>query len=226
MLKTWLTCGCLAAAVALGAPAILAGSHAEGEAPAKPSLTNPASLADKAPDVFQAKFETSKGDFVVEVRRNWAPIGADRFYNLVKYGFYDDAHFFRVVPNFVVQFGINAKPEISQAWTGATLRDELVRESNRARTLVFAKTSRPNSRTTQVFINLKNNPHLDKSGFSPFGEVVEGWEVVTQLYSGYGDGMDQTKIRVVGKKYLDDNFPRLDSIKKATIVDAPAGDGN
>ena len=194
------------------------------KAPAAPaSLLNPASLKAKAPDVFKAEFATTKGDFVVEVHRDWAPIGADRFYNLVKSGFFNDASFFRVVPNFVVQFGMSAKPAVSKAWENANLRDDPVKESNKRSYLCFAATSAPNSRTTQVFINLRDNTNLDASGFAPFGMVVEGMDVVDKLYSGYGDnGPQQGRISAEGKAYLDKSFPKLDSIKTAKVMPGAA----
>jgi len=191
-----------------------------------PSLMNPGSLRAKAPDVFKAEFITTKGNFVVEVHRIWAPIGADRFYNLVKNGFYDEASFFRVVPNFVVQFGMSAKPAITQAWEKANLRDDPVKESNKRGYLCFAATQSPNTRTTQVFINLKDNGgSLDPQGFAPFGNVTEGMEVVDKLYSGYGNDPDQGRITAQGKPYLDKSFPKLDSIKTAKVLPAEgAGD--
>jgi len=183
---------------------------------AKPSLMNPASLRTKAPDVYKAQFTTTKGDFVVEVHRDWAPIGADRFYNLVKYGFYDNASFFRVLKGFVAQFGMNAKPAIQAVWQNANLREQ----SNKRGTLTFAKTSMPNTRSTQIFINLGDNAQLDADGFSPFGMVVDGMDVVEKFYNGYTDrnGPDQGKIASEGKAYLDKNFAQLDSIKTAKIL--------
>jgi peptidyl-prolyl cis-trans isomerase A (cyclophilin A) len=186
----------------------------------KPSLMNPGSLRAKAPDIFKAQFTTTKGDFVVEVHRDWAPIGADRFYNLVKNGFYDNASFFRVLKGFVAQFGMNAKPAVQAVWQNANLRDEPVKQSNKRGTLTFAKTSLPNTRSTQIFINLGDNTQLDADGFSPFGMVVEGMDVVEKFYNGYTDrnGPDQGKIASEGKAYLDKNFAQLDSIKIAKIV--------
>ncbi len=182
---------------------------------------SPSSLRAKAPDVFKARFTTTKGDFVVEVHREWAPNGADRFYNLVKNGFYDDCAFFRVLKGFVVQFGMNAKPAVQAVWQNANIRDDKVTQSNKRGYVVFA-TAGPNTRTTQVFINLgDNSSNLDAQGFSPFGQIVEGMDVVDQFYGGYGDpprGPDQGKIASQGKAYLDKNFPQLDSIKTAKIV--------
>jgi peptidyl-prolyl cis-trans isomerase A (cyclophilin A) len=189
----------------------------------EPSLLKPSSLNKQAPATFKAKFTTTKGDFVVEVTRSWSPLGADRFYNLVKYHFYDGASFFRVLPGFVAQFGLSAKPEISRAWASATIKDDPVTQSNLAGYLTFA-TSGPNTRTTQLFINLANNQNLDGMGFSPFGKVIEGMDVVEKFYSGYGEGApggngpEQGRITNEGKAYLDKSFPLLDSIKTAVIV--------
>lgn len=190
---------------------------------AKPSLLKPSTLNEQAPATFKAKFTTTKGDFVVEVTRAWAPLGADRFYNLVKYHFYDDASFFRVLPGFVVQFGLSAKPEISRVWASATIKDDSVTQSNHEGYLTFA-TAGANTRTTQLFINLADNQNLDGMGFAPFGKVVEGMSVVQALYNGYGEGApdghgpDQGRITNEGKAYLDKNFPLLDSVKAAAIV--------
>lgn len=185
-----------------------------------PSLMNPASLKAKAPDNYKVLFTTTKGEFTVEVHRDWAPLGADRFYNLVKNGYYTDASFFRVIPNFVVQFGMSAKPAIGQVWEKANIKDDPVKEMNKRGYLTFA-TAGPNTRTTQIFINLKDNAFLDTMGFAAFGEVTQGIDVVDKLYSGYGDpprGPDQGRIATEGKAYLDKNFPMLDSIKTAKIA--------
>jgi peptidyl-prolyl cis-trans isomerase A (cyclophilin A) len=179
-------------------------------------------MNQRAPDRFRARFRTTAGDFVIQVHRNWAPLGADRFYNLVRHGFYDDSHFFRVIDGFVAQFGLSGNPEVSAAWSFSEIRDDPVSESNRRGTVTFA-TGGPNTRTTQLFINLGNNTNLDSSGFSPFGEVVEGMEVVDRLYSGYGDGApygsgpDQGLIERRGKAYLEREFPQLDRIERARI---------
>jgi peptidyl-prolyl cis-trans isomerase A (cyclophilin A) len=186
------------------------------------ALLRPAALAEKAPDTFQVKFETTRGDFTVTVTRASAPLGADRFYNLVKHHFYDNASFFRVVPGFVVQFGISAYPPVAAAWANANIKDEPVVGSNKRGYLTYAKTSIPNTRSTQVFINLKDNPGLDRQGFSPFGAVDgNGMNVVEMLYDQYGDnGPDQEQLTKLGKPYLDKNFPKVDSIKTATLVGA------
>ncbi len=188
-----------------------------------PALLHPEGLKEKAPEVYEVKFATTKGDFVLKVTRAWAPQGADRFYNLVKHHFYDDASFFRVLPGFVVQFGISAHPEASQAWQSAVVKDDPVKQKNHRGFVSFA-TSGPNTRTTQVFINLSDNSGLDGMGFAPFGQVVEGMNLVEQLYSGYGEGAPQGRgprqdlIQARGKAYLDKEFPRLDSIKTAVLV--------
>jgi peptidyl-prolyl cis-trans isomerase A (cyclophilin A) len=183
----------------------------------------PAEVAAPVPDVYRVRFETSRGPFVVEVTKAWAPEGAERFYRLVEKRFYDDARFFRVVRNFVVQFGINGDPAVEARWRNLTMGDDPVKESNKRGTITFA-TAGPNTRTTQVFINLKDNTRLDKNGFAPFGQVVEGMEVVDHLYDSYGDapprgeGPDQNLIETQGNAYLDARFPRLDYIKTARIV--------
>lgn len=181
------------------------------------------STADEhAPDSYKVKFETSKGDFVVTVTRDWSPLGADRFYTLVKRGFYDGARFFRVLPGFVAQFGIAADPAVTAKWRNANLTDDQVKQSNRRATITFA-TGGPNTRTTQVFINLADNASLDPRGFSPFGAVSQGMEVVDQLYSGYGEGAPsgngpaQSTAEADGNAYLVRDFPKLDYIKKATV---------
>ena len=190
----------------------------------KPSLMNPAALKAKAPDDFKAQFTTTKGDFVVEVHRDWAPNGADRFYVLVKNGFYDGAEFFRVIPNFMVQFGISGNPKIAAAWAHANLRDDPVKQGNKRGRITYAMAG-PNTRTSQVFINFRDNSNLDSQGFAAFGEVTEGMDVVDKLYGGYGDmqemgghGPSPSKIESEGDAYLDKNFSQLDKIKTAKIL--------
>jgi peptidyl-prolyl cis-trans isomerase A (cyclophilin A) len=184
------------------------------------TLLRPALLKEKAPATYQVKFTTTRGDFMVTVTRAWAPIGADRFYNLVKHHFYDNASFFRVVPNFVVQFGLSAYPPVSAAWSKANLNDDPVTQSNKMGYLTFA-TAGPNTRTTQVFISLKDNARLDAMGFAPFGVVDgDGMKVVEMLYDQYGDsaGPDQEQIEKQGKPYIDKGWPKLDSIRTATLI--------
>ena len=187
------------------------------------SLSNPAALTAQAPAEYKVKFDTSKGVFVVDVHRDWAPQGADRFYNLIKNGFYNDARFFRVVSGFMVQFGINGDPKIQAAWRDASIPDDPVKQSNKRGMITFA-TRGPNTRTTQVFINYADNGRLDAMGCAAFGQVVSGMNVVDALYSGYGEGAprgagpEQSRIQSEGNAYLTQAFPKLDYIKTATIV--------
>lgn len=169
------------------------------------------------PASFRVRFETSGGPFVVEVTRAWAPHGADRLYNLVRHGFYDGGRFFRVVPGFVVQFGLSGDPVVSAHWRPATIPDDPVTQHNTRGTLTFA-TAGPNTRTTQLFINYRDNIRLDGMGFAPLGRVVEGMDVVDHIYAGYGERPDQGQIEAQGNAYLAAQFPRLDSITRATIV--------
>lgn len=178
---------------------------------------NAAAMRATAPDRFQARFETSAGVFVVDVTRAWAPRGADRLYNLVRNGFYDGARFFRVVPGFVVQFGISGDPAVSARWRDATIADDPVTQSNARGTLTFA-TAGPNTRTTQLFVNFADNRRLDGMGFAPVGVVVEGMDVVDRIFAGYGESPDQGLIESRGTAYLAEQFPQLDSIARATIV--------
>ncbi len=187
-------------------------------------LLNPELCNEISPQSFKVKFKTTKGDFIIEIKREWAPKGADRFYNLVKNGFYNDAAFFRVIPDFVVQFGINANPEISIKWYNQNIEDDPVKISNTKGTISFA-TRGPNTRTTQIFINLKDNTRLDSMGFSPFAKVIEGMEIVEKLYAGYGEGEpygqgpSQQKIQMEGNNYLKKNFPLLDYIISAELIE-------
>ncbi len=173
--------------------------------------------ADKAPETYKVLFETSGGDFTVEVQREWSPNGADRFHKLVESGFYDECRFFRVVPGFMVQWGINGDPEIQQNWVDAKIKDDGVTKSNKRGLITFA-TSGKNSRTSQVFINYKDNAFLDGQGFSPFGEIVEGMDVVDAINSQYGEKPDQGQVQAKGNEYLNKSFPELTYIKKATVV--------
>ena len=195
---------------------------AAGPALAQSKLANPAALNEPAPASYKAKFDTSKGVFVIEVTRAWAPQGADRFYNLVKNGFFDNTRFFRVIPNFMVQFGISGDPALNTKWRIARIPDDKPAQSNTRGMVTFA-TSGPNARTTQVFINFKNNSRLDALGFAPFGKVVSGMNVVDALNGEYGEGApdgrgpDQMRLQTEGNAYLAKDFPRMDFIKKATI---------
>ena len=192
---------------------------------------NPEALMDplspdmnmNAPATYQARFETSKGAFVVEVHRAWSPNGADRVYNLVRNGFYDGARFFRVLDGFMAQFGIGGDPAIQTHWRTASIPDDPVIESNTRGRVTFAMGG-PNTRSTQLFINYGDNSRLDGDGFAPIGEVIEGMEVVDGLYSGYGEGAprgqgpSQREIQERGNEYLMADFPDLDYIERATIV--------
>jgi peptidyl-prolyl cis-trans isomerase A (cyclophilin A) len=188
-----------------------------------PALLHPATLRAKAPAEYGVKFVTTAGDFTIKVTRAWAPNGADRFYNLVQHHFFDGAAFFRVIPGFMAQFGLSAYPQVSAAWEEANLKDDRVVQGNHRGFITFAMAG-PNTRTTQVFINFGNNERLDKDGFTPFGMVTEGMEVVDKLYGGYGEGApdghgpDQNLVSKRGHEYLEKSFPKLDVIKTATIV--------
>jgi peptidyl-prolyl cis-trans isomerase A (cyclophilin A) len=189
-----------------------------------PALLSPAQLSEKAPAIFKAKFTTAKGDFVVEVHRDWAPNGADRFYNLVKAGFFDDTRFFRAIEGFMVQFGISGDPALSTKWLNANIPDDPVTQSNKRGFVTFAQRNDPNSRSTQVFINYSDNKNLDGMRFAPFGQVVKGMDVVDSLYKGYGEGApggagpNQGLIQSQGNAYLDTSFPKLDAIRAAVIA--------
>ena len=182
------------------------------------TLSDPSALTETAPALFRARFDTSKGSFVIEVHREWAPIGADRFYNLVKNGFYDGTRFFRVRPGFMAQFGLNGNPEIQSAWQRAFLRDDPVTQKNERGYVTFTTEGRPQSRFTQIFINYADNTRLDADGFAPFGQVVTGMEVVDKLFAPPDDAQpDQRRILRDGNEYLKE-FPKLDFVKRATIV--------
>jgi peptidyl-prolyl cis-trans isomerase A (cyclophilin A) len=190
----------------------------------KTKLLKPAELKETAPATFQVKFETSAGDFVVEATRAWAPNGVDRFYNLVKNGYYDDVRFFRVIPGFMAQFGIHGDPAVSAAWREANIPDDKVTQSNKRGFVTFA-TAGPGTRTSQLFINFADrNAMLDAQGFSPIGKVITGMEVVDKLYGGYGEGApqgtgpNQGNVQMQGNEYLMKSFPKLDYIKTARIV--------
>jgi peptidyl-prolyl cis-trans isomerase A (cyclophilin A) len=186
------------------------------------NLANPAALNEPAPATYKVQFDTSKGPFVIEVHRDWAPNGADRFYNLVKNGFFDNDRFFRVVTGFMVQFGINGDPKLSSVWREARIKDDPVKQSNSRGYITFA-TAGPDTRTTQVFINFADNSMLDNQGFAPFGKIVSGMNVVDALNAEYGEGAprgrgpDQSRLQSEGNAYLAKEFPRMDFVKKATI---------
>jgi peptidyl-prolyl cis-trans isomerase A (cyclophilin A) len=183
-----------------------------------PTLKDPSTLTEDAPAKYSVKFETTKGDFVVEVDRSWAPRGAIRFYNLVKNGFYNDVRFYRVNPA-IAQFGINGDPEISRVWRGARFVDDVPKQTNERGYLSFAAGG-PNTRTTQIFINRTDNKALDQQGLAPFGKITSGTDVIIKLYADYGEKAEQNKIQTEGNAYLTKSFPKLDYIKTATIVEA------
>ena len=178
-----------------------------------------AAVAGPAPDSFRVVFETSRGTFVVEAVRAWAPNGADRFYQLTQEHFFDENRFFRVIPGFVAQFGLNDDRKINERWDAKKLADDSVRQSNTRGTIVFTN-SGPNSRSHQMFVNLADNPRLDNAHFAPFGRVVEGMAVVDSLYSGYEDAPEQQFIMTLGNSYLTRMFPKLDYIRTARIQGA------
>lgn len=219
----------VACAVALAM--LLGGCRTEADEHAVPAasvLLNPQDPAfmGPAPETFRARFETSRGEFIIEVVSEWAPMGADRFYNLVRNGFYDGARFFRAIDGFMVQFGLHADPAVTSAWQNEQILDDPVVQSNQRGHVSFAMSGpEPDTRTTQLFINLVDNLQLDGMGFAPFGRVIEGMDVVDRLHTGYGDGPpsgrgpDQLRIREEGNAYLVREFPQLDHIQRATIVE-------
>ena len=196
--------------------------------PASPGFTDPAGLTAKAPETFKVQFDTTKGKFTIEVTRSLSPNGADRFYNLVRSGYFKDIAFFRVIPGFMCQFGIHGDPNVSAKWRDANINDDPVKGSNTRGTISFA-TAGPNTRTTQLFINFGDNIRLDGMGFSPFGKVTDGMDVVDKINSEYGEGApggrgpDQGRVQMEGNAYLKKDFPNLDYIKSATVL--PAADG-
>lgn len=206
----------------LAAAALLAGCGS----PEKPADApkKAAKREGPMPDVYKVRFETTKGNFVVEVHKDWAPKGAERFWKLVNMRFFDDTRFFRVRPNFIVQFGLSGDPQTNSLLNAMPIQDDPVKEKNVKGNISFAQAGK-NTRRTQVFINMKDNRLLDRDGFAPFGKIVEGFEVVEQLYAGYGEwsppgsGPSASRIQTQGNEYLDSQFPRLDKIKKALILD-------
>jgi len=195
---------------------------------ASPGFTDPAKLTGPAPETFKAQFDTTKGKFTIEVTRSLSPNGADRFYNLVRSGYFKDVAFFRVIPGFMCQFGIHGDPGVSAKWRAAAIADDPVKGSNTRGTITFA-TAGPNTRTTQLFINFGDNVRLDGMGFSPFGKVTEGMDVVDKINSEYGEGAPngigpaQGRVQQEGNVYLKKDFPNLDYIKSAIII--PIGGG-
>ena len=202
------------------------GAGSGGSSSASSALSNPdkAAIAAPAPDSFRVAVETSKGNFTILARRAWAPKGVDRFYHLVRLGFFNDVRFFRVLPGFMAQFGMHGDPQVNSAWESLRFDDDPVVETNKRGAVTFAKTSEPNSRSTQLFINTVDNRNLDGDGFAPIGEVIEGLAVVDSLYADYGEGPpfgggpDQGRMMTQGNTYLAQSFPKLDFIRRATIV--------
>ena len=216
--------------------ALHAQAQTPAQAPAKPTegapasgydraLLHPALLKEKAPETFAVKFETTRGDFTINVTRAWAPIGADRFYNLVKHHFYDNMVVYRAVQGFVVQFGISSYPAVAAVWSNANIKDDPVTQSNRRGYVTYAKSTQPNSRSTQIFISFGDNSSLDSQGFAPFGVIdAEGMKVVEMFYDQYADHPteEQGEITRLGKAYLDRKYPKLDVIKRATLIPTAA----
>ena len=212
---------CAALLVSLGPVSVAE----EGAAAPNPVLLDPSLAKDKAPDTYKVKMETTAGDFVIEVHRDWAPHGADRFYNLIRIGYYDDVAFFRVIKGFMAQAGMHGDPAVSNVWLKARIPADPVKESNTKGMVTFAMGAQPTTRTAQFFINYGKNNFLDASGFAPVSEVVEGFDSVKELYGGYGEGAasgkgpDQGKLFRGGNGYLKGEFPKLDYIVRASVVD-------
>lgn len=205
-------------AVAAFAAAATIGLSGQADPARVAKLRNPAGLNETAPANYNVELDTSKGRIVIEVHRDWAPLAADRFYNLVKNGFYDGVRFFRVVPNFMVQFGMNGDPAVTAAWSRTPMKDEPTKQSNKRGYVTFARTGAPNSRGTQLFINYKDNGFLDNQGFAPFGQVTSGMDVAEKINAEYKELPNQGSITAQGNAYLNKEFPRLDYIKSATIA--------
>jgi peptidyl-prolyl cis-trans isomerase A (cyclophilin A) len=216
---------CALAAVLAAAACRRAASPAPG-LPA-PGLLAPAP-AERAPEVFRVRFETTRGDFVVEAHRAWAPLGADRFHQLARLGYYHGTRFFRVVDGFMVQWGVSGDTAVARAWRDRRIADDPVTQSNRRARVTFA-TAGPNTRTTQLFVNYRDNAFLDGQGFAPFGVVVEGMDVLDNLWRSYGDappagrGPDQRRIEAEGEAYLAREFPRLERVLRARVEPLGAG---
>lgn len=197
-----------------------------GDGKPHPALLDPSKATEKAPDTFRVKMETTKGSFTIKVTREWAPLGADRFYNLVKMGYFKDVAFYRALDGFMTQFGFSGDPAINAAWKNATIKDDPKNKSNTVGRITFANRMRPNTRTCQLFINTVNNSDLDNMGFQPFGELEgDGLEIVKSLFTGYGEGYprgrgpSQARIESEGNNYLKREYPKLDYIKNAEIID-------
>src|SRR6185503_13253410 len=227
-MKTFLLTCTMAISLCLVVSCTAADEKKEEKKDAKPAatadFTDPAKLTEKAPDSFKAQFDTTKGKFTVEVTRSLAPNGADRFYNLVRSGFFKDIAFFRVIGGFMCQFGIHGDPKVAAAWRTATIPDDPVKSGNARGAITFAKTGAPNSRSTQFFINFGDNKNLDGMGFASFGKVTEGMDVVDKINAEYGEGAprgrgpEQGRIQAEGNAYLKKDFPNMDYIKSVTIL--------
>lgn len=219
LLSLFLVVSCLDAdeKAATTTPATEAAADAKGSHPA---MKDPSKAVEKAPETFTAVFDTTKGEFEITVTRKWSPLGADRFYNLVKIGYFEDVAFFRAVSGFMVQFGIHGDPAVNAVWKDANIKDDgKAMVSNAPGKVTFAKTGAPNSRSVQFFINYGDNGFLDNQGFTPFGEISKGMEVVNSLYQGYGEAPSSAQglIQDQGNKFLKQKFPELDYIKSAQL---------
>jgi peptidyl-prolyl cis-trans isomerase A (cyclophilin A) len=215
----------VAALPAPPAPPVASATPKAPEAAPGAAMKDPSLAKEVAPDEFKVKFETTKGNFTIAVHKKWSPLGADRFYNLVKIGYFRDIAFFRAIAGFMCQFGIHGDPAVNQVWKEASIQDDPpAGQSNRRYTITFAKKGLPNSRSVQFFINFKDNMMLDQMGFTPFGEVVEGQAVVDQINTEYGEGAprgqgpDQMRVQAEGNAYLKADFPRLDYVKSVTLL--------
>jgi peptidyl-prolyl cis-trans isomerase A (cyclophilin A) len=211
--------------LSFGSGAVLSAEDEPAATEPNPALLDPTLAQEKAPDLYRVKMETTAGDFVIEVHREWAPRGADRFYNLVRIGYFDDAAFFRVIAGFMAQAGMHGDPAVSRVWLNSRIKDDPVMQSNSPGMVTFAMGGQPNTRSAQIFINYGDNSYLDESGFAPFGKVVEGFASVQALYSGYGEGEPagngpaQAKLYRRGNPYLKAEFPKLDYITTATVME-------
>jgi peptidyl-prolyl cis-trans isomerase A (cyclophilin A) len=215
----------LLCATLLTAPRASGAEESAAPAAPNPALLDPSLATATAPDVYRVKMETTAGQFVIEVHRDWAPQGADRFFNLVSIGYYNDVAFYRVIKGFMAQTGMHGDPAVTEKWATARIPPDKVKQSNTKGRVTFAMGGSPDTRTTQIFINYADNSFLDASGFAPFGEVVEGFETVKDLYNGYGEGQpqgngpSQAKFFRGGNDYVKGSFPKLDFINTATIIE-------
>lgn len=212
--------------LALATTGMSCGQNVTDEVPPVPTGGAAAEIAGSASEIgeFEVKFETTRGDFVMQVHPEWSPTGAAHFKELVEMGFYDQCRFFRVVPGFMVQFGINGDTQLNGRWKDNNIMDDPVMRSNKRGYVTFAKTGAPNSRSTQIFVNYKDNTFLDPQGFSPFAIVTEGMEVLDGINSEYGERPDQQMMHVRGNEYLNEQFPRLDYILKASVIEEGSGE--